>query len=707
MHNQRLHSQASLLLAVVLALAASTAAAQPVELKAQGQAEISAVGDVTWRKTLSLPLERYTAFKANMPNPYVLLRDAASARANEEIAPGAVARYDDAASAVVLEYTELGGVKNLGGGLWELSTDGPEAEFLSTTTEGGRPAFLFYENDVTAERAIRGKVTVRLPARARELSWDAERRVARYRLAAPALSGSSRIELSLKVKDRLMTGVYKVYGLGATGELDEEIAAQWVAKAVFKNTGTHAARDLRVRYRLTGYSEWGAWTKFPEVLPGQTVVSTYYPVLDPSIARLTSNAPADVLAEWQYQEADGRERTDSDGKRLTLLGAHEFIFSNVVAGQSFGTMADAYSNAPLLAAFITRDDPVVKEFAALANKRAGGVAANQDDDSALKALRGLYELLLANDITYQSPAVVMDSGVSFDVKTVQSLKYPRDVVRERSGTCIDLAMLYLAGTHAIGGGLNAALALIPGHAFPVVRLPSGRVVGIETTMVGGGERASTVGSLPFDAALEQGTKTLSERGAGGEILIVEFQDLWQKGIANPELEPLPPTILQQWGIREGGPVAVGMRRDGVSPSPAGAQQVASGGGSRSGFVGQFRGISTERLSNGQMLRSQVVVEINEVGSGRLVATLQAQGEVETPQGRAIVSFQGQYQGELDDWDDDEVTLTSTARAVMVNQGAPQMLAGGKLKLELGRANRMHGKEGNSSEGWTELELSRQ
>ena len=706
MHNQQ-QPRASLALAMFLALAATSATAQPIELKAQGQAEISAVGDVAWKMTLSLPLEQYTAFKTNFPNPHLLLRDAASARTDEEIAPGAVARYDDAASAVVLEFTHLGGVKNLGGGLWELPINGPETEFLGTTTAGGRPAFLFYENDVNEEMAIRGKVTVRLPARARELSWDAERRAARYRLAPPALTGASRLELDLKVKDRLMTGVYKVYGLGATGDLDEEIAAQWVAKAVVKNTGSHAARDVRVRYRLTGYAEWGAWNKFPEVLPGQTVVSTYYPVLDPAIARLTSNTPADVLVEWQYREADGRDREDSDAKRLTLLGAHEFVFSNVVAGQSFGTMADAYSNAPLLAAFITRDDPVIKEFAALANKRAGGVAANADDESALKALRGLYELMLANDITYQSPAVVMDSGASFDVKTVQSLKYPRDVVRERSGTCIDLAMLYLAGAHAIGGGLDAALALIPGHAFPVVRLPSGQVVGIETTMVGGGSRASTVGSLPFDAALEQGTKTFNEKWNGPEIVLINFQDLWQKGVANPELEPLPPTVLQQWGIREGGPVAVGMRPAGAAGSGSGATQVASGGRSRIAFVGRFTGTGKDRQQNGQLVTSQITLEITELGGGRLSAIYQQQAEVFTPDGRVLLRFQGLYEGEVDDIDDDEVTLASTERLFAANDHAPEAMAPGKLKLELGRGNRLRGKEGNSSDGWTDLDLVRQ
>lgn len=658
-----------------------------------GVSEVSNVGDVAHRVQITLPAMAYNQAKAEMPSLAGRLRDFKSSRADIEVAPGASARWDDATLSAILELTELGGARNLGAGQWEIPIDEEEMEFVGIGTDGGRPAIFFYHHD---ESFASGRIALRLPARSSELEWDAERRRVLYRLGVPAGSGSSRVEVELKVKDRLMSGVYKVYGLGSDAELGQDLAAQWVAKAVVRNRGTHMAKNLRVRYRVSGYSEWSTWQKFPEVLPGQTVVSTYYPVLDPAIASLRSDTPSDVLMEWQYDEADGRARADSDGRRIKILGAHDMVLSNVVAGESLGTLADVYSNAPLLAAFVSRDDAAVREFGALANKRAGGVQAETSDESTLRLLKGLYELFLVNDITYQSPASVVEDGASFDPKVVQSLKYPRDVLRDRSGTCIDLAILYLSALHSVGGGLNAALALVPGHAFPVVQLPSGQVVGIETTMVGGGAREGG-GAAPFEAALEAGSARWQHHGTEGSLLEVDFRELWQKGISNPELEPLPPNILQQWGIREGGAVSALQ-----APAVHRPQMSAAGASSPVGFFGSWQGLGSSTNARGQVT-IPAALEIVNAGGGRVSAVLRLEGQVATPQGSVKVFFEGLYHGELDD--EEELTLRAERRVFTAEGMPPQAQGPGKLKLDLAHG-RLTGREGSFSEGWTELAFER-
>ena len=67
----------------------------------------------------------------------------------------------------------------------------------------------------------------------------------------------------------------------------------------------------------------------------------------------------------------------------------------------------------------------------------------------------------------------------------QDIKYPRDVLRAKSGTCIDLAILY--ATLAESVGMHAYLMLVPGHCFSVVNV-SGQMIAVENTGLGGGDQ---------------------------------------------------------------------------------------------------------------------------------------------------------------------------------------------------------------------------
>jgi hypothetical protein len=196
---------------------------------------------------------------------------------------------------------------------------------------------------------------------------------------------------------------------------------------------------------------------------------------------------------------------------------------------------------------VSRNDGAVKQFASMANRVAGGVGASSDDASALKVLKACYELLQANDFTYQHPPALTDQSVSFDPKRVQNVKFPRETMRDRSGTCIDLAILYAAMANAVG--LEAHLALIPGHCFPVIKLPSGRLAGVETTGIQGGRRT---GSAAFARVQPYADDEYAKATADGRIYEIDVRALWTRGISNPEMEELPPDILERWGISEEG-----------------------------------------------------------------------------------------------------------------------------------------------------------
>jgi hypothetical protein len=132
--------------------------------------------------------------------------------------------------------------------------------------------------------------------------------------------------------------------------------------------------------------------------------------------------------------------------------------------------------------------------------------------------------------------------MSYDMKLVQSLQYPRDTIQKRSGTCIDLAILYAAMLNSVG--IQPYLVFMDGHCFPMGLAPGNRFIPVETTGVADGYG----GAMPFDKVVEYGLKTWRKLRSNGRYVLVDVPQCWVNGISNPELEPMPPDILEKWGI---------------------------------------------------------------------------------------------------------------------------------------------------------------
>jgi hypothetical protein len=238
-------------------------------------------------------------------------------------------------------------------------------------------------------------------------------------------------------RDRAMTGIYKVYAAA------REFPDRWLAGAIVRNVGPAPLTDVAVRFRCEGLTDWSAWSDGATCRPGDRVEVPYHPVFDRRVAELQSSTPIELKVEWRCRGADGPSRARA--RTPPLLGGREFVFSDVEGGR--GTFAENFSNAPFLAAWVSRDDPVIKQYAALVSRNVGGVAAIQGIEQGLETLRASYELMLLNDFVYKSPVAIVDPTLSFDSTLVQNLKYPRDVLRDKSGTCIELAILHAAIAH--------------------------------------------------------------------------------------------------------------------------------------------------------------------------------------------------------------------------------------------------------------------
>ena len=336
-------------------------------------------------------------------------------------------------------------------------------------------------------------------------------------------------------RDKVITGAYKVYGL------KDSPLAFWLAKSVFKNEGSGVIRNLKVRYKLGEYADWCSWQEYPELVPSQTVVDLYYPILSSKCAQLNSQTPAELQIEYEYVDSDGTTKQSQRSERLTMLGKHEFYFTDLKAGEQSGSFQDEDRYSPLLAAWVTSADMPVAGLASMANKRAGGVAASENVDQCIKAMRECYEIMRDIGITYQTPAERVGLDKSYDPFLVQSLQYPRDTIEKRSGTCIDLAILYAAMIDSIG--VEPVLVSLDGHCFPMGEI-KGQFIPVEATGVGGPNH-----NIGFDDANQAGMKKWQDLQKTGRYNLVRCRKCWAAGISPPELESLAADILERWGIR--------------------------------------------------------------------------------------------------------------------------------------------------------------
>lgn len=477
----------------------------------------------------------YADYKTRLGDPAEVLRRLlpASPVAIEKSPPRAV--FDDVKCALVLERTETGDVRADGDGMRSLKVE-DGLEFVEQRGIAGRPAAVFRESGTLFGLSFDGRQTIYAPQLSTQTAYDAATRTLRWSPVRLG-TGTAPAKLSFRITpaERVLSGAYKAYAFGGR---------YWIGRVAISNAGPGRASNVRVRHRVEGYSEWSPWAKLADISPGETLVECLHPVLSAATAQLKSDTPAQLFVEWTYVDGDGTERADSDGARLTLLGGNEFIFCR--SRETGGSFEEMFDQAPLLAAWVSRDDAIVREVAALGAKRAGGAAAMDGVFPAIATLKGLYETLVANDITYQHPPSLVDATLSFNNGSIQNVKYPRDVLRDRSGTCIDLAILYAAMAHATG--MPAYLCVVPGHCFPVIGLPDGSLAAVEVTGVGGGGRmgadAATFGDVFLYGARELGA------ALSGPHVLVDLRHEWTHGVSCPELPPVGPEFVERKRLRE-------------------------------------------------------------------------------------------------------------------------------------------------------------
>lgn len=534
---------------LLVALAASCAAQSlphsTVIMKQMVKVDPSGSADATLTITFS-PKDAYHDLRKQYPNLYVLFRDLNSERADFEVEPNTLhIEADDVARAINITARVIGFAAcvrdrwtfELLTGEEVVMQDGskvftaivmtplPMATVVAVSSYSLPP-------DASDVRAEPGKLSYRLPH-------------------TRATTGKPTVDVKVKAKERIMSALYKLYGNPSLGE-----GAYWVAKTIVRNTGQEPMYDLRITYRLGEYSDVHVPEQYSMVSPGGAVVDVYYPMILSKVTQIKTETPAQLLVKVQYSDPDGQKHEQEFAERIGILGINQFLTSNLRTEERVGGWMDAYNNSPLLAAYVTRVDDAVKQFAGCVSDLAGGVAAAASDQEAMKWLEAAYNMQLYNDIVYQTPSGFWTEAHGL----VQEVKYPRDVFRDKAGTCVDLAITFAALAETVG--IKTALMVIPGHVFCVVELPSGMLQPVENTGLGGGATR-----MNFAQACNVGWANFQDALQNKPFYLVDVRAQLEAGLPNPELPPVSANFLQECGIRRLTPMAGPM----VGPGPRPAQ----------------------------------------------------------------------------------------------------------------------------------------
>lgn len=507
--------------------------------------------DATW--TFSPP-QTYDRIKQAYPNLYILFRDFGSDRSGMEIERDTLKiTTDDQKRSLNFKATLLGYAvckRNR----WEIVL-GQDEEVVDQdankvfTTTASNPQYGMF---------ITTTYSYLLPAKAQNVTVDKSRHLLSYTIPhQKATAGQPSVEVDLHSKEQLMSALYKIYADPQVGG-----GAYWVAKTVIRNTSSVPIYDLKVWYKLGEYTEMRVPETYSVVMPGGAVVDLYYPFIAARVTELKTRTPVSLYVKYQYTEPGGKVQTEEMSARLDILGVNQFLWTNLNKNELTDSWFDYFNNASLLAAFVTRMDDAVKQFAGFVSEAAGGAAAAIKDDEAIKWLRAAYNLELANNIVYQTPSSFMTVGQGL----VQEIKFPRDVFRDKAGTCVDLAIAYAAIAEATG--LKANLLLIPGHCFAVIELPSGDLLPVENTGLGGGSNR-----LSFDDAVKLGTKEFNEAMQKGVFYFIDVRQEQTEGrIPNPELPAVSADYLKSVGISRVGGTTGGTGTGTGGTKPAGASK---------------------------------------------------------------------------------------------------------------------------------------
>ncbi len=493
---------------------ADVSASEPV-ITGRTTVKISDIGVSDVSISLKTQLNYYTALKQMGGNFNLLARQIGMDDRNWTSLNELSGKFIDNNNEVNMTFQTPGAARNVKGNQWIIRMYSDRGCQL-VSAAGSHVTLMSAEStDIGLGTMV---IDIELPAGATNANYDSQKSEITYEFT-PQVTNGTKPELQFEVdhKSTLMSSIAKNYS-------NPNFNYMWAARATAMNTGDQVLSNYRVRFRVAEMGSWGSWQRVSKLYPGQTVVDPFFPIFDlEKMMALNGSRPAVIEVEYEYLQPDGVKVEETDSFPVQILSRNEVIFSSLKPEQITG-FVDQFDYAPaLFTSMTTPADPVVQQLAGRINGMAAesygqSIAASSSDDECVAFMSAMHHFLQTNHVAYQSPPGMLTQG-----NQGQHIKYTRDVLRNRAGTCVDLAVTWASVCEAVG--LEPAIILVPGHAFPAVKLPkSQQWLAIESTML----------NATFKDAVTKGNEELAE-ALKGQHYLVDITEVRKLGVLGLDL----------------------------------------------------------------------------------------------------------------------------------------------------------------------------
>ena len=483
---------------------------------------INSTGDADVDVNMEMPLKEYTMVKGQIGNAQYLGRMMGNSMAWSEIR-NLQGKFVDAKNTVNAHLTNIGYAKPYKPGKWVIDMSNEDLTLVAIAKDVAHFSTAM-DMPFGATNVI---CRIRMPKGSVNQEFNEDKGLLTYDYIPEFTEGDDgELEFEIDTKAKMMSSLAKIYG-------NEKFDNFWVARSKFVNTGDQVIEDLRVRHRIAGLSAWSGWQKTKIVYPGQTVIEPFFPVMDiEKVAGFTSTRNAMIEVEYSYKMG-GERLKDTDSSKLQILSRNEVEWSSYHFDE-VTSFYELFNNSPqIYGAFTDSNDPVVQQVSAAVSRMINGTPP-QTDEAAILYLRAAWKFMEANRIAYQLPP-----GTQVDGKMVQHLKYARDLLRNKAGTCADLAVFWASIGKA--AGMKPVICCVPGHAFPAFILPeSQQVLAIEST---------AILNATFDDAVKKGMATMGKNFDQGTIIQVNIDDVRSEGVYCLDLPAVDADYLHKLGYK--------------------------------------------------------------------------------------------------------------------------------------------------------------
>jgi hypothetical protein len=235
--------------------------------------------------------------------------------------------------------------------------------------------------------------------------------------------------------------------------------------------GSSIYGKIRVVSEIPGITE--KQTKLIDIRPESKIYYISPEITPEGYGNLSESKKADLKVSVSLINDNQEELLLDDKKEIFLYSRNDIIWEN-----------EDGPNFNYIARWVNKDREEVKDLVRTAadHMKELGAESNAmegvfgDRENIKRQLEAIF-LAISQDLKIRYVA----SPFSYDDSSAQRIKPPEEVIKTRSGLCIELSLLVAAALENVG--LNPVIILVPGHAWAGVQISpvSNDYIFIETT----------------------------------------------------------------------------------------------------------------------------------------------------------------------------------------------------------------------------------